>query len=145
MEKLTDKDRLVKLISSVYLVSDSSSFVESLSLEEYAVKLLNKAANYVIVEEGEDAGLISFYNNDKVTKTGYIALIGVLADYQGRGMAQKLMDHCVSECHSTGMEQIKLEVKKDNRRAIRFYEHYDFQKIEEASDKSIYMCKKLDT
>lgn len=143
MERLTEKDRLINLISSVYLVPDPYSFVENLSLEEYAVKLIKKAVNYVIVEEGKDAGLISFYVNDTATKTAYIALIGVLTDYQGKGMAQELMDHCIAVCCSKGMEQIKLEVKKDNSRAIRFYEHYDFHYIHEASDKSIYMSRSL--
>lgn len=143
MQTITDKDRLVKLILDIFVVPDPASFVENLSVADYASKLIEKAVTYVIEDNGNDAGLISFYANDSHTKTAYIALIGVMSDYKGMGLAQKLMDQCIKDCRNTGMEKIKLEVKKENQRAITFYEHYDFYKLQEASAKSIYMKKDL--
>lgn len=144
MDILTDRERLIKLILDIHVVPDPSSFVDTLSVDDYADKLIERAINYVFVEKGKDAGFLSFYANDKETKTGYIALIGVLKEFQGKGIAQNLMDLCIQECRKAGMNQIKLEVKKENKRAIQFYRHYEFIELQDASVKSIYMQKVLE-
>lgn len=143
MERVTDPGRLSRIIHCIYEESDFSLFNKPFNVEEYAKKLIDKGINIIFVEDGKDAGLVSFYANDSNTHIGYIAIIGVLADYKGKGLAQTLMDVCLSQCVDAGMEQVKLEVAKDNSRAIAFYEHYDFSYLQDATGYSMVMIKKL--
>ncbi|GEN50382.1 GNAT family N-acetyltransferase [Alkalibacterium pelagium] len=143
MEMVTDHGRLSRLIKSLQEESGFSLFTEPFNVEDYATKLIDKGISMVFVENGEDAGLVSFYANDSITHIAYIALIGVLAVYQGTGIAHQLMDICISLCIETGMKQVKLEVSKGNSRAIRFYENYDFNFMQDAADSSVVMIKKI--
>ena len=60
--------------------------------------------------------------------TGWITTIGVLPEYQKRGIAQQLLHECESRM---GVEKILLTVRKSNFRAIHLYENngYFIQEI----------------
>lgn len=143
METVRDKDRLCRLILKMYNVPDPASFHESISVEDYSSKLISNAFTHAFSDNGEDVGFISYYANDKKNKTAYIALLAVLPEYQGKKIAQTLMDQCIQKCTDLGMREIKLEVKEDNGRAIRFYKKYDFVISEKASNGSFYMIKNI--
>lgn len=143
METVTDKDQLCRLILKMYVVPDPASFHESVSVKDYSSKLISNAITYAFNDKGEDIGFISFYANDKENMVAYIALLGVLPEYQGKKIAQILMDQCINECIDLGMRELKLEVKEDNVRAIKFYKKYDFKITEKASKDSLYMEKAL--
>ena len=46
-----------------------------------------------------------------------------------RGVGTVLMDKLVAFSRNNGIEQLELEVRSDNERAIRLYEKFGFQKI----------------
>ncbi len=46
-----------------------------------------------------------------------------------RGVGTALMDKLVAFSRNNGIEQLELEVRSDNERAIRLYEKFGFQKI----------------
>lgn len=60
--------------------------------------------------------------------TGWITTIGVLPEYQKRGIAQQLLQECESRM---GVEKILLTVRKSNFKAIHLYENngYFIQEI----------------
>lgn len=143
MEKITDQSQISHLILKIYLVPDPSSFNNSISVEEYSSKLFNKAFNYIKKVNDEEVGFISYYANDTETKTAYIALVGVIPEYKGKGIAQELMNHCIQQCVELDMNKIRLEVKKNNCRAIRFYEKNKFHVVGDASNDSVFMIKEI--
>lgn len=57
--------------------------------------------------------------------------IGVLKEAWGCGIGSALTEHIISFARDNGFEQIELEVRRDNIRAIRLYEKYGFKKIGE--------------
>lgn len=55
--------------------------------------------------------------------------IGVLKEAWGCGIGSDLTEHIIAFARDNGFEQIELEVRRDNLRAIRLYEKYGFKKI----------------
>ena len=56
-----------------------------------------------------------------------VARFYVDSRWQGRGLAPRLMEVCVSEARASGCDVLWLGVWKENARAIRFYEKQGFQ------------------
>jgi ribosomal protein S18 acetylase RimI-like enzyme len=66
----------------------------------------------------------SWLSTDK--RRNYIHHFGIRDEYRGSGLAQKLLKLTIDYSKSTGL-QIKLEVHKDNIRAVKLYENYGFK------------------
>jgi ribosomal protein S18 acetylase RimI-like enzyme len=47
--------------------------------------------------------------------------MGVLPNYQGRGIARELLAHAISLANAAGIHRLELEVRSDNRRALGTY------------------------
>lgn len=111
--------------------------------QEYAEKLKKYAVVCTAQENGVVCGLLVVYVNDLCTKAGYISLVGLLPQWQGRNLGQLLMDYCADAAQARGMETLRLEVDLDNDRAIRFYERLGFVPWGEKKESSMHMEKKL--
>lgn len=87
------------------------------------------AGGKLLVMTNPDGHLIgsSWMSHD--TRRVYIHHFAIHPDYQGRGLAKDLLDASLEYCKKVGL-QIKLEVHKDNERAIRLYEKAGFMKLE---------------
>jgi ribosomal-protein-alanine N-acetyltransferase len=55
------------------------------------------------------------------SKTGRLYNIAVDPDFQGSGMGEILLEACEGECLKRSCTRISLEVRSDNRGAIKFY------------------------
>ncbi len=64
---------------------------------------------------------------------------GIHPDFQGRGLSKPLMDKCIQEIKKIGY-QVKLEVHKQNEKALRVYRKYKFIDF---SDYELMMLRKL--
>ena len=111
-------------------------------LTNYAKKLYCNAEVYT-VGDGNFLGFIAFYANDSNSKIAYITLISVLPYAQKRGLGKTLLNLCIDISKVKGMSSLKIEVNKDNEKALHFYNKYGFEFCGEASTKSIYEIKKL--
>ena len=65
-----------------------------------------------------------------------VANIGVRKAYQGRGIGQELLDKAIEIANSKNCENISLEVRVGNEKAINLYEKNDF--INVATRKNYY-------
>ena len=74
----------------------------------------------------------------------YETLLAVSPECQKMGIGVELMKAALNLAKSRGMKSVKLEVKKENLRAIRLYERLGFARICDAGDNSIYMINYLD-
>ncbi|MBE7531152.1 MAG: GNAT family N-acetyltransferase [Chloroflexi bacterium] len=67
----------------------------------------------------------------------HISTLIVAAEFQGQGVAQRLMDTAVTFARERGVSQLRLNVYNFNQRAIAFYEKEGFTTL------SRHMWKKL--
>lgn len=80
----------------------------------------------VLEEEGEIIGYFDWWN---LYDNAQIATIGVRKEYQGKGYGQKMMDYIIQEATSQGCENLSLEVRVSNEKAISLYEKNGFLKV----------------
>ncbi|MFQ4150032.1 ribosomal protein S18-alanine N-acetyltransferase [Arthrobacter sp. LAPM80] len=64
-----------------------------------------------------------------VPPIGDIQTIGVLPEFEGRGIARAMMDELIAEAVRRGAEDIMLEVSSTNPRAQNLYRRYGFEHI----------------
>ena len=76
-------------------------------------------------------------------KTGYITQVSVKSIAQSTGIGKRLMNEAYSICKEKGMQKIKLEVRKSNIKAIKFYQKEGFKDCGDATEHSTYMEKTL--
>lgn len=112
----------------------------NINIKEYSKKLSNYGVSIAAYIDNDVLGIISGYLNKKV---GYISIFIVGKDYQGINVGKSLLKEFEKEAKDLNVEALKLEVRKNNKSAIGFYEHFGFNIISDASDESYYMEKKL--
>ncbi len=109
-------------------------------------KIVNKAVFIgAKTELSEIVGYCAFYANDIQNQTAYISEICVVGEWQRRGIGSSLMQKTIELCMEKNMKFIRLEVKKDNFKAIDFYTYWHFMKEKDKDDKSFYMVKSLES
>lgn len=69
----------------------------------------------------------------------YLHHFGINADYQGRGLANQLLDRSLKLAKSFGM-QVKLEVHKDNLKALKLYKKAGFLYL---GDYGVYIVRDI--
>ena len=112
-------------------------------LIEMSKKFSEKAYFYYYGTVNEPEAFIAFYANDFDIRTSYISMIIVARDYQGKGLGKKLIEKMISVSLNNNMKRIKLEVNKENIKAIKFYEHLGFIKTEEETKESFFYIKNI--
>jgi ribosomal protein S18 acetylase RimI-like enzyme len=70
---------------------------------------------------------------------GWINYLGVLPEYQGRGLGRELMDRAEAILVEHGCAKINLQIRAINTRVIQFYERIGF-----TVDEVVSMGKRLD-
>lgn len=134
-----NKDKIYK-----FLLQIDDSFPEKLSdrvvLEDFAEKISNKAEVFTEIDNDQIVGMVAGYINDTETKVSYINIVGVLEEYRGKGISQKLLKEFIDASREKDFEIIKLEVEKDNKSAIKIYKRLGFVE-EKVTNKIHMMCK----
>lgn len=131
-------------IDSIIRVCDKA-FAEPVTEREIYSDLLQKLHQkglFVFAYQDAPMGYAAFYANDSETKTAYISLIAVKPEYQKLHIGKQLLNCCLEIAQMYGMQSCSLEVKKDNRNAIRFYQANGFVFLSEREN-SFLMTRKL--
>lgn len=115
--------------------SKTEGLVKLIDIESYVDKLLQYATIICAYESGTLSGFIGYYSNDKATLSGYISVLVVDKQYRNRKIAEKLMKYTISDLKDKGFERCRLEVLKENKRALSLYEKIGFKIIAENKDK----------
>ncbi len=88
---------------------------------------------YIIAELPSAVGLgkqaVGYAGLMCVPPIGDIQTIGVLAEFEGRGIARAMLDELIAEAARRGAQDIMLEVSSTNPRAQRLYARYGFEHI----------------
>jgi len=85
--------------------------------------------NVVRLKAMLDGKLVGFIAADVRARenTAWIATVGVLPEFQGRGFGQALLEGC--EARLTGLRRVRLSVRMSNEQAIRLYERAGYEKV----------------
>ena len=121
-----------------------SAFQNPLKTRKEYLELLDKLSEYAYVVcayREKILGYIAFYANNP--DKAYISLIAINPQYQNQSIGSHLITYCEDIVKSKKIPQIQLEVKKDNKSAILFYQKNGFQREKEKDEKSYYMKKEL--
>lgn len=90
-------------------------------------------------------GFFSFYCNDAESKTAYItslALKDELGFLKGKTLI-RLLTKGFAMGKEADMKSVRLEVEKDNKKAIKLYEHFGFKVVPSEKEETYYMEMKL--
>ena len=88
------------------------------------IYLLRKAKStvYLVITRKKVAGTaVMLWRRN--SKTGRLYNIAVHPDFQGQGMGAVLMEACEKQCRKRSCTVVTLEVRSDNKDAIRFYQN----------------------
>ena len=97
-------------------------------LDAYSEKLVSKASiDYILSGGREIAGLVAYYCNDAQSKVAYITYLGLLPEYQGKGMAGKLLEACMRRCKLQNMCRVIVHADETNDKAIGLYKSRGFE------------------
>jgi len=66
--------------------------------------------------------------------------VSVIKEYQGYGIASKLLSNAIKYGKNNGFISLALEVNINNNSAIKLYKKYSFVPVEQSQDKIIMEC-----
>lgn len=95
-------------------------------LPDYAQKIVSQTIRFEAWSKNLLIGLVAAYCNDQNRGMAYVTSVSVIREWTGKGIAEHLMQQCISHAITSDMLQIKLEVAQNNRRAIKLYEKCGF-------------------
>lgn len=113
-----------------HLLRCDADFVEALServeIPAYAKKIASKSTRFEAWSSGTLVGLVAAYCDDRETRVAHITNVSVLKEWAGKGIATRLIDHCIAYAKAASMRKIGLEVAATNVSAIKLYEKNQF-------------------
>lgn len=107
--------------------------------EEYKLSLSTVSKCFVYIENDEVVGFILI---DMFDDRAEIIDIAVSLLYRNKKIGDKLIKYVVELCRNNGCDNITLEVKVNNKPAIKLYENNDFKVV--SIRKKYYSNGKID-
>lgn len=138
IEKVVGKESTEKIL---YEFKDSFfNPMKEEDISRYAEKWCKYAEVYVGKEGKITAGLLVFYMNHR--EMAYLTSIVVKKEYQRKGYGERLLKYFIETSRLHGFEKMRLEVNRENQKAIKLYEKYGFRVEEKAdSNRSQFMYR----
>lgn len=133
------KEMAWKVIEKVY----PDIYTRITNYLEYKNKVFSKAVILYAQDRGQSVGIIAFYCNNFRSKEAYISQIAVDNLLQNSGIGGMLLSKCEQISIMNGMNYLRLEVRKNNRKAISFYKKNKFEISSQSKDDKFYMIKRL--
>lgn len=100
---------------------------EKTSIEEYVDKISSLAELIVAEDDNGIYGLTVLYCNDMLEKRAYVALVGVLPEYRGKGVARQMMIETIRRAVEKGM--CRIGIHTNNPVALNLYKKLGFEVI----------------
>ena len=134
------KMQIINLLTKLNNINNGKLITDS--IDKYVEKISEKALIITISNCGNLQGFIAYYDNDNNKETAYLTMIAIEPDKQGMGYGKNLLHLSINNLKHKGFKKYKLEVLKNNIKAIDIYEEFGFRMIQENDDK-IFMEKYL--
>ena len=121
---------------SPYLYTLSSGKVD----KDILAQKLHKYARVIgVKEDNKIIGFAGFYCNDSKNRNAYLSLIAVDPYWRKQGVGKVLLNEVKLQASNMGMNQLVLEVRKENIKAIKFYQKSGFEKMGKESRESFFL------
>lgn len=119
---------LLKILNELDL-SLKPPLSERVNLRDFVKKIKEKGViESAYSEDGKEiVGMIAYYNNDQKTKRAYMTFLGVRPNFQGKGIAKKLVDICLENCIRSNMESVEAEIGEENKKAFNLFRSRKFE------------------
>ncbi len=114
-----------------------------INLSQYAAKLNTFGKVWCHYDMGKPVSIIAGYFNDTTFQTAYLSMLAVAKEYQDKKLASSLLAEFEDYAVQNGLGYVKLEVRKHNTAAQNLYRKFGYEVVDEASETSLYMKKKL--
>jgi len=95
-------------------------------LDEYASKLFSKSEKFEAWVKDKLIGLIAVYLNDPKKETGFVTNVSVISEFQGTGLASRMLDNVIKYAVQECYQCLTLEVGQDNLIAKKLYNKKGF-------------------
>ena len=92
-------------------------------------------------KENEIIAGVVFYTNNLSEKKAYISLVGVLEDYQNKGIGKKILKEVLKKIKRNKLKQVGIHT--DNKYALKIYKSLNFYIISEENGR-YYLEKNLE-
>ncbi|TXG38856.1 GNAT family N-acetyltransferase [Seonamhaeicola maritimus] len=127
------KEDLVLLLS---LIDENfqGGLVDS-SIREYCDKILKNATFLSIYKQGHIKAFIAYYDNDKKSLIGYLSMLAVHPEHQNKGYGKELLNMAINNLKNKGFKNFDLEVLIENEIAIKLYQSFGFEFVNQTSNK----------
>ena len=76
----------------------------------------------------EDNKMLGFLIFSPIKPEAHLLSIAVIETQQYKGIGSLLLKYMISQCNAMGINQVFLEVRASNEKAIGFYQKYGFKK-----------------
>jgi ribosomal protein S18 acetylase RimI-like enzyme len=113
-----------------------------LNISKYSQKLASLADRFEAWRGHRLVGFVAAYLNNTGTCLGFVSSISICKDFEGKGVASKLMRKCALVAEEKGCKILELEVSKTDQRARAFYLKHGF--VLSAGGKSGFLLMRLD-
>jgi ribosomal-protein-alanine N-acetyltransferase len=109
-------------------VIEFKTFKDPISKDVYIKDMLDNPYSYYYKLVFEDQ-LIGYFGLWVIFEDIQITTIAVDSEYQGSGFGKLMIEFIIDLVKSQNAENITLEVRKSNERAINLYQKYQFYKV----------------
>jgi ribosomal protein S18 acetylase RimI-like enzyme len=129
-----------------HLASNDAAFIPRLServtISEYAQKIVDRAERFEAWAHGSLIGLVAAYFNETAARNAFITSVSVMPAYRHQGLATRLLVACVESARRRHLDEVSLEVDRENLPAVDLYRTQGFT-VASVSGRTIRM--NLDT
>lgn len=125
-----NKEILSEFIKDLDKEKDSFRYFKNRSLDIIENHLLT----ILLLDSGKPIGYGHLDQENEVIWLGIV----IKSSYQGKGLANKLMETLLSKGEEKGVRRIRLSVDNNNEKAIGLYEKFGFEFLKVGETYSIY-------
>ena len=143
LREVSDNNAVEEAVERLEMMLVPSLSERDVNLAQYAEKLCIHGRVWCHYDMGKPVSIIAGYFNDMTSQTAYLSMLAVAKEYQGEKLASSLLSEFEDYAIQKGMAYVKLEVRKHNTAAQNLYRKFGYEIIDEASETSLYMKKKL--
>ncbi len=121
---------LKDVLDHLYACNESHTpkLSERVDLSAYAEKIVANTSVFEAWQSGRLIGLVAVYFNR--VPNAYITNVSVIPECMGMGIANKLMEKCVTYARQNEFKTIELEVINGNTAAVKLYKKFGFDIVE---------------
>lgn len=128
-----------------YVLAHDNDFYEPLSgrvdIETFVEKVHRLSTSFILVIDGEVAGLIASYFYDVPSEKGFVTLTHTKKEYRGQHLSTVLLKAVQDYARSVHFKYIDLMVYKANIPAFNLYKKHDFEVLEDNNGRCLMRWK----